>query len=132
MDNLGGNIQGFHCSSILYVSFFPAFFPAFFPTFFPAFLHTFFPTFLHTFLPAFLSAFLCRRTQHIVLNHHGIDMFVIRQLFRPVHIVINQFAACFFQSGSFRVGANFLFGSDLKKIARMHAYSKQIKQKTDL
>ena len=59
-------------------------------------------------------------------------MFVIRQLFRLVHIVINQFAACFFQSGGFRVGANFLFGSDLKKIARMHAYSKQIKQKTDL
>mgnify|MGYP005975796559 FL=1 len=59
-------------------------------------------------------------------------MFVIRQLFRPVHIVINLFAACFFQSGSFRVGVNFLFGGDLKKIARMHAYSKQIKQKTDL
>ena len=33
-------------------------------------------------------------------------MFVIRQLFRPVHIVINQFTACLFQSGSFRIGAD--------------------------
>ena len=66
------------------------------------FLSSFLSSFLSAFLSSFLSTFLCRRTQHIILNHYGLDMFVIRQLFRPVHIVINQFLACLlYTSGIF-------------------------------